>query len=60
METKYDRKDLREKMAGRVDTRGMISVMFVVPHPVSGLLEVMEGYDERGDEIVSLLDLSKI
>lgn len=57
VETKYDRKDLREKMAGRGDGAGL-PVVFVVRNPVTGGLDMVVGHDETGREIARPLDLN--
>lgn len=56
-ETKHDRKDLREKMAGRNEEDASLRVRFVVRNDVNGLLEEVLGYDESGREIRTILDL---
>lgn len=60
VETKYDRKDMREKMAGRRDGDGSMPVLFVVRNPVTSQLEVAEGNDEEGREVTRLLDFSEL
>lgn len=58
-ETKYDRKDLREKMAGRNEADASLRVRFVVRNEVSGVLEEVTGYDESGQELRRTLVIGK-
>lgn len=60
VETKYDRKDLREKMAGRAGGEKQMPVLFVVRNEVTRMLEVVEGHDAQGREVTRLLDFSAV
>lgn len=60
IETKYDRKDLREKMAGRGEGAEALPVLFVVRNENTRQLELVEGYDGEGREITRLLDFSAL
>lgn len=51
VETKYDRKDLVEKMAGRNESDASLRVKFVVLNPANGMIEEFVGHDEQGREI---------
>lgn len=60
VETKYDRKDLREKMAGRAGGEDQMPVLFVVRNDVTRMLEVVDGHDAEGREVTRLLDFSAL